>query len=123
MLGSWVLVLVVLGGSCALPAPPSYTQVLTQAVDSYNQRPEVQNTFRLLSANPEPAPGIQLSSLQRLNFSIMETQCPARSGASSDACDFKDDGVIKDCWAPMPQGGSRPVLDVTCVNSEVDVSR
>ncbi|NXP15243.1 CTHL1 protein, partial [Thinocorus orbignyianus] len=93
MLGSWVLVLVVLGGSRALPAPLSYDQALTQAVDSYNRRPEVQNVFRLLSADPEPSPGIQLSSLQHLNFSIMETQCPARSGASSEACDFKDDGV------------------------------
>ncbi|NWW46289.1 CTHL1 protein, partial [Pedionomus torquatus] len=120
MLGSWVLVLVVLGGACALPAPLSYSQALTQAVDSYNQRPEVQNTFRLLSADPEPVPGIQLSSLQHLNFSIMETKCPAHLGASSDACDFKDDGVIKDCTAPVPQGGSRPLFDVTCVNSEVD---
>ncbi|XP_074013753.1 cathelicidin antimicrobial peptide [Numenius arquata] len=123
MLGCWALVLVVLGGGCALPAPLSYSQALTQAVDSYNQRPEVQNVFRLLSADPEPAPEVQLSSLQRLNFSIVETRCPARSGVSSDACDFKDDGVVKDCSAPVPQGGSRPVFDVTCVDSEVDPVR
>ncbi|EOA98543.1 Cathelicidin-1, partial [Anas platyrhynchos] len=29
---------------------------LAQAVDSFNQRPEVHNAFRLLSADPEPAP-------------------------------------------------------------------
>ncbi|KAM6374781.1 cathelicidin-3-like [Alca torda] len=125
MLSCWALVLAVLGGACALPAPAplAYTQALTQAVDSYNQRPEVQNAFRLLSADPEPAPDIQLSSLQRLNFSIMETRCPGRSGVRSDACEFKDDGVIKDCWAPVPQAGGRPVLDVTCVDSEADPVR
>lgn len=54
----WVLVLAVLGGACALPAPAplSYTEALAQAVDSYNQQPEVQNAFRLLSAEPEPGP-------------------------------------------------------------------
>ncbi|NXT58616.1 CTHL3 protein, partial [Pluvianellus socialis] len=115
----WALVLAVLGGACALPAPAplAYTQALAQAVDSYNQRPEVQNAFRLLSADPEPAPDIQLGSLQHLNFTIMETRCPARSGARPDACEFKDDGLIKDCSVPVPQPGSRPVLDVTCVDS------
>uniref|UniRef100_A0A8C8E9K5 CTHL3 protein n=1 Tax=Otus sunia TaxID=257818 RepID=A0A8C8E9K5_9STRI len=125
MLNSWVLVLAVLGGACALPAPAplAYTQALAQAVDSYNQRPEVQNAFRLLSADPEPAPDIQLSSLQCLNFTIMETRCPARSGARLDTCEFKDDGLIKDCSAPVPQLGSRPLLDVTCVDSTVDPVR
>ncbi|XP_021244777.1 cathelicidin-B1-like [Numida meleagris] len=52
----WVLVLALLGGACALPAPLSYSQALTKAVDTYNQRPEVQNAFRLLSADPEPGP-------------------------------------------------------------------
>ncbi|XP_026698500.1 cathelicidin antimicrobial peptide, partial [Athene cunicularia] len=89
MLNSWVLVVAVLGGACALPAPLTYTQALAQAVDSYNQRPEVQNVFRLLSADPEPTPDIQLSSLQRLNFTVMETRCPARSGVRLDTCEFK----------------------------------
>ncbi|NXW58539.1 CTHL3 protein, partial [Eurystomus gularis] len=122
MLSSWALVLVVLGGACALPAPASlaYDQALAQAVDSYNQQPEVQNIFRLLSANPEPGPDIQLSSLQHLNFTIMETRCLARSGARPDACDFKDDGLIKDCSAPVPQRGAHPGLNVTCLDSTVD---
>ncbi|NXJ57548.1 CTHL2 protein, partial [Spizaetus tyrannus] len=55
----WVLV--VLGGACALPAPApfTYTQALAQAIDSFNQRPEVQNVFRMLSADPEPTPVIK----------------------------------------------------------------
>ncbi|XP_005139563.2 cathelicidin-3-like [Melopsittacus undulatus] len=124
MLSSWALVLVVLGGACALPAPAplAYTQALAQAVESYNQRPEVQNSFRLLSADPEPAPSIQLSSLQLLNFTIMETQCPARARIHPDACEFKEDGLVKDCSAPVPQHGS-PVLGVTCIDSTADPIR
>nr|XP_021156392.1 cathelicidin-3 [Columba livia] len=122
MAGCWVLVLALLGGACALPAPLAYTQALAQAVDSYNQRPEVPNAFRLLSADPEPTQVVQLSSLRRLNFTIMETRCPARSPAQLDNCDFKEDGLIKDCSAPVPQRGGL-VLDVTCVNSTVDPVR
>ncbi|OPJ68014.1 cathelicidin-3 [Patagioenas fasciata monilis] len=122
MAGCWVLVLALLGGACALPAPLTYTQALAQAIDSYNQRPEVPNAFRLLSADPEPAPDVQLSSLQRLNFTIMETRCPAHSPAQLDKCDFKEDGLIKDCSAPVPLRGGL-VLDVTCVNSTVDPVR
>ncbi|NXY11982.1 CTHL2 protein, partial [Pteruthius melanotis] len=95
MPSSWVLLLAVLGGACALPAPVplAYTQALAQAVDSYNQRPEVQNAFRLLSAEPEPAPGVELSSLQGLNFTMMETDCAASAHRDPDDCDFKENGV------------------------------
>ncbi|KAM9287873.1 LOW QUALITY PROTEIN: cathelicidin-3-like [Cariama cristata] len=122
MLSSWVLAA---GGACALPAPAplAYTQALAQAVDSFNQRPGVLNAFRLLSANPEPTPDIQLSTLLHLNFTIMETQCPVRSGARPDTCEFKEDGLIKDCSAPVPQRGGHPTLDVTCVDSTEDPVR
>ncbi|KAM9648605.1 uncharacterized protein ACIBXB_011428 isoform 1-T1 [Morphnus guianensis] len=108
MLSSWVLVLAVLGGACALPAPAplTYTQALAQAVDSFNQRPEVQNTFRMLSADPEPTPDVQLGSLQRLNFTIMETRCPAHSGARLDACEFKEDGMRAEGGGVSWRGGS-----------------
>ncbi|KAM6282630.1 cathelicidin-1-like [Porphyrio hochstetteri] len=125
MLSCWVLVLAVLGGACALPAPAplAYSQALAQAVESYNQRPGVPSAFRLLSAEPEPGPDIQLSSLQHLNFSIMETGCPVRPGVRPDACDFKEDGLVKDCSAPIPQGGGQLQFDVTCVDSTVDPVR
>ncbi|XP_042747595.1 cathelicidin-1, partial [Lagopus leucura] len=120
MASCWVLVLALLGGACALPAPLGYPQALAQAVDSYNQRPEVQNAFRLLSADPEPGPNVQLSSLHNLNFTIMETRCQARSGAQLDSCEFKEDGLVKDCAAPVVLQGGRAAFDVTCVDSMAD---
>ncbi|XP_005229628.2 cathelicidin antimicrobial peptide [Falco peregrinus] len=116
MLSSWVLVLVMLGGACALPAPSplAYTQALAQAVDSYNQRPEVQNVFRLLSADPEPAPGVELSVLRGLNFTIMETECTAGTRVNPDDCDFKEHGVIKECSGPVQFLQSSPEIDLHC---------
>ncbi|XP_061852965.1 cathelicidin-2-like [Colius striatus] len=119
MLSSWALVLAVLGGACALPAPAPlpYTQALTQAIDSYNQRPDVQNVFRLLSAEPEPAPGVELSTLKALNFSMMETECVPGDHLNPDDCDFKENGVIKECSGPVKLLQSSPEIDLSCTDA------
>uniref|UniRef100_A0A8C3XC37 CTHL2 protein n=1 Tax=Cyanoderma ruficeps TaxID=181631 RepID=A0A8C3XC37_9PASS len=122
MPSSWLLVLAVLGGACALPAPApvAYTQALAQAVDSYNQRPEVQNAFRLLSAEPEPALGVELSSLRGLNFTMMETDCAASARINPDDCDFKENGVIKECSGPVQLLQNSPEIDLRCFDASSD---
>ncbi|XP_074942198.1 cathelicidin-2-like isoform X1 [Phalacrocorax aristotelis] len=122
MPSSWVLVLAVLGGACALPAPAplAYTQALAQAVDSFNQRPEVQNVFRLLSADPEPNPGVDLSTLRGLNFSMMETECTPSIRVNPDDCDFKENGVIKECWGPVQFLQTSPEIDLRCTDASND---
>uniref|UniRef100_A0A8B9F1Z2 CTHL2 protein n=1 Tax=Amazona collaria TaxID=241587 RepID=A0A8B9F1Z2_9PSIT len=104
------------GGACALPAPAplAYTQALAQAVESYNQRPDVQNAFRLLSADPEPAPGLELTTLRALNFSIMETECSPSSRVNPEDCDFKENGVIRECSGPVQFLQSSPEIDLSC---------
>ncbi|XP_059338299.1 cathelicidin antimicrobial peptide [Ammospiza nelsoni] len=123
MASPWVLLLLaVLGGSCALPAPAplSYPEALAQAVDSYNQQPEVQNAFRLLSAEPEPGPGVELSSLRKLNFSMMETECAASARANPDDCDFKENGAIKECSGPVQFRQDAPEIDLSCSDASSD---
>ncbi|NXS25897.1 CTHL2 protein, partial [Pomatostomus ruficeps] len=118
----WALVLAVLGGACALPAPVplAYTQALAQAVDSYNQRPEVQNAFRLLSAEPEPGPGVELSSLPGLNFTMMETDCATSARANPDDCDFKENGAIKECSGTVQLLQGSPEIDLRCSDASSD---
>ncbi|NWT97375.1 CTHL2 protein, partial [Urocynchramus pylzowi] len=125
MPSSWVLVLAVLGGACALPAPVplSYTEALAQAVDSYNQQPEVQNAFRLLSAEPEPAPGVELSSLQRLNFSMMETEkrgTGARCHPQVTPRVPVSPQVIKECSGPVQFRQDSPEIDLRCSDASSD---
>nr|AAX20012.1 myeloid antimicrobial peptide 27 [Gallus gallus] len=120
MLSCWVLLLALLGGLCALPAPLSYPQALIQAVDSYNQRPEVQNAFRLLSADPEPGPGVDLSTLRALNFTIMETECTPSARLPVDDCDFKENGVIRDCSGPVSVLQDTPEINLRCRDASSD---
>ncbi|XP_075351603.1 cathelicidin antimicrobial peptide [Mycteria americana] len=119
MPSSWALVLVVLGGACALPAPVplAYTQALAQAVDSYNQRSEVQNVFRLLSADPEPTSGLDVSTLRQLNFTMMETECTHGTQVNPDDCDFKENGVIKECSGPVQFQQASPEIDLRCADA------
>ncbi|NXP82646.1 CTHL2 protein, partial [Ramphastos sulfuratus] len=119
MPSSWLLVLVVLGGACALPAPAplAYTQVLAQAVESYNLEPEVQNVFRLLSADPEPGPGVELSTLRALNFSMMETECGPSGRSNPDDCAFKENGVIKECSGAVHFTEVSPEIDLHCTDA------
>uniref|UniRef100_A0A8C3TUX6 Uncharacterized protein n=1 Tax=Catharus ustulatus TaxID=91951 RepID=A0A8C3TUX6_CATUS len=113
MASSWMLLLAVLGGACALPAPEpfAYTQALAQAVNSYNQRPEVKNAFRLLSADadPEPTAGVELSSLQAFSFSMMETECAA-----------SENGVK--CVASVKMLKEFPEIDLKCSDASSDAS-
>ncbi|XP_032909202.1 cathelicidin-2-like [Catharus ustulatus] len=124
MASSWMLLLAVLGGACALPAPEpfAYTQALAQAVDSYNQRPEVKNAFRLLSAEPEPDPGVELSSLQAFNFSMMETECAASARIDPEDCAFKENGVILECLGKVKMQQDIPEIDLNCFDDPSDIS-
>ncbi|XP_053915194.1 cathelicidin-2-like [Cuculus canorus] len=118
--GSWVLVLLGLGGAWALPAPLSYPQALALAVDSYNQRPDAQKVFRLLSSDPEPTPDVELTKLKTLNFSLMETECGPIARANPDDCDFKENGVIKECSGPVKFFQSSSEIDLRCVDVSSD---
>uniref|UniRef100_A0A8B9UE61 CTHL2 protein n=3 Tax=Anas TaxID=8835 RepID=A0A8B9UE61_9AVES len=122
MASCWVLLLLGLGGACALPAPAplAYSQALAQAVDSFNQRPEVHNAFRLLSADPEPAPGIDLGTLRALNFTLMETDCAPGSRVPTDDCDFKENGAIKECSGPVTFQQGTPDIDLRCSDASSD---
>uniref|UniRef100_A0A8C3TXK9 CTHL2 protein n=1 Tax=Catharus ustulatus TaxID=91951 RepID=A0A8C3TXK9_CATUS len=124
MASSWMLLLAVLGGACALPAPEpfAYTQALAQAVNSYNQRPEVKNAFRLLSAEPQPEPGVELSSLQAFNFSMMETECAASARIDPEDCAFKENGIIRECVASVKMLKEFPEIDLKCSDASSDIS-
>ncbi|XP_072185836.1 cathelicidin-2-like [Excalfactoria chinensis] len=120
MLSCWALLLALLGGVCALPAPLSYPQALIQAVDTYNKQPEVKNAFRLLSADPEPGPGIDLNTLRELKFTIMETECVPTARTPIDDCDFKENGAIKDCSGPVTILQDAPVINLNCRDASSD---
>ncbi|XP_066483519.1 uncharacterized protein [Tiliqua scincoides] len=83
-------------------APPqkavSYEEALSLAVDLYNRELETGFAFRLLEAKPQPEwdPWSQVN--QKVHFTMKETTCPTSVGLSLERCNFKDDGVVEECY-------------------------
>ncbi|NXA40411.1 CTHL2 protein, partial [Eudromia elegans] len=119
LLGVAVVAAVAPAGRAAPPAL-AYPQALAQAVDAFNRRPEARSAFRLLSAEPEPTPDVQLSSLRGLNLTLMETECEAGSRTPLEDCDFKENGAIKDCAGSVQLQEGSPELDLRCVDASAD---
>ncbi|XP_028934165.1 antibacterial peptide PMAP-36-like [Ornithorhynchus anatinus] len=92
----------------------SHAEALAIAVDNYNQDSAEENVFRLLSAEPRPEWDADLGTPQVLNFTIQETVCPKAESPTPERCDFKADGLVKDCLGSISTGGGPPAVVVTC---------
>ncbi|XP_038611382.1 lutzicidin-like [Tachyglossus aculeatus] len=119
MQGGWaVLLLLGLAGSVpwATAQGPglSHTEALAIAIANYNQDSAEENVFRLLSAEPQPEWDADLGTPQVLNFTIQETVCPKAESPSPEQCDFKADGLVKDCLGSVSTGEGPPAVVVTC---------
>ncbi|NXO96987.1 CTHL2 protein, partial [Certhia brachydactyla] len=64
--------------------------------------------------------GVELSSLQGLNFSLMETECAASARINPDDCDFKENGLIRECSGSVKLLQGSPELDLSCSDASSD---
>ncbi|KAG6924818.1 cathelicidin-1-like [Chelydra serpentina] len=120
MASCWAVLLLLVTVTAAVPVKipqPSqpYEKAIAQAIDFYNQGPTVKFAFRLLTAAPPPdvAQGT-ISNILQLNFTIMETTCPASDKATVEQCDFKENGLVRDCFGHFSTQEACPVLAITC---------
>uniref|UniRef100_A0A8C3TT99 Uncharacterized protein n=1 Tax=Catharus ustulatus TaxID=91951 RepID=A0A8C3TT99_CATUS len=75
------------------------------------------------AAVTHPCPqGVELSSLQAFNFSMMETECAASARSDPEDCAFKENGVILKCLGTVKMLQESPEIDLNCSESSSDVS-
>ncbi|XP_077160290.1 uncharacterized protein LOC143820852 [Paroedura picta] len=117
-MGRWILLTLGFAMAAATLPPAqeelSYEEAVALAVHLYNQEPEVERTFRLLKARPPAEWDPSLQSLQELEFTVRETTCPPSKKLNSDTCDFKDDGVLKECYGTIFSEQGAPVIQNLC---------
>ncbi|XP_034985839.1 cathelicidin-3-like [Zootoca vivipara] len=89
-----------------------FQEALAQAIYFYNQGPQVQNAFRLLDATQIPRLNSSSGNLQPLNFTIQETVCP--TSVVWELCDFKPEGLVKDCSGYFSNQQANSVTVITC---------
>uniref|UniRef100_A0A8C9KDH3 Cathelicidin antimicrobial peptide n=1 Tax=Panthera tigris altaica TaxID=74533 RepID=A0A8C9KDH3_PANTA len=105
-LGRWSLLLLLLG-LVITPATPqtlSYKEAVLRAVDGFNQRLlEVPGTKDGDPNTPKP-----------VSFKVKETVCPKTTQRPLEQCDFKDDGLVKQCEGTVILDQNRGYFDINC---------
>ncbi|XP_044281064.1 cathelicidin antimicrobial peptide [Varanus komodoensis] len=128
MASPWALplMLLLLGmvGAAPSTAPPSsYDQVIAAAVDIYNQQQKPEYAFRLLEAEPQPDWNSSAQTNQVLRFSIKETVCRPSEKADLSQCDYKPDGVDRDCSGFYSPQQNPPTIMVQCEDVDQELDR
>ncbi|XP_030410038.1 cathelicidin-3-like [Gopherus evgoodei] len=117
MASCWAVLLLLVTVAAAVPVktPQPYEKAIARAIAFYNQGPTVKYAFRLLTATPPPevAQGTISNTLQ-LNFTIMETTCPASDKTPVEQCAFKENGLVRDCSGHFSTQETCPVFAITC---------
>ncbi|XP_032632542.1 cathelicidin-3-like [Chelonoidis abingdonii] len=117
MASCWVVLLLLVTVAAAVPVktPQPYEKAIARAIDFYNQGPTVKYAFRLLTATapPQVAQGT-ISNILQLNFTIMETTCPASDKTPVEQCAFKENGLVRDCSGHFSTQETCPVVAITC---------
>ncbi|XP_068952019.1 cathelicidin-1-like [Petaurus breviceps papuanus] len=100
----------------ASPAPSlSYQQALSTAIHFYNEVHRGENAFRLLQISSlSPNQGPHEQTLKRLNFTLKETVCPMTEELLLDQCDFKIDGLVKECQGSVSNEQGIAAIILTC---------
>ncbi|CAM4523821.1 unnamed protein product [Lepidochelys olivacea] len=114
-------VLMMLGVAVATTASPplpqqmlSYEEAVSLAIDVYNQEPHIDFAFRLLEAEAQPDWAATNETLQLLEFTVKETECPVSENLLLDECDFRSNGVVRACSGTISTEPEAPLVLLTC---------
>ncbi|XP_065791112.1 cathelicidin-5-like [Muntiacus reevesi] len=121
-LGRWALWLLLLG--LVLPSVRaqsySYRRAVLRAVDQFNEQSSEANLYRLLELYPPPEENAALTSLSP----SVGRRCPQRcrvirscsltSQQPLEQCDFKENGLLKECVGTITLDQAESNFDITC---------
>ncbi|XP_058933071.1 cathelicidin-5-like [Kogia breviceps] len=115
-LGRWSLWLLLLG--LVVPSASaqtlSYKEVVFRALDQLNERSSEANLYRLLELDPPPKADENLDTPKPVSFTVKETVCPRTTQQPLEQCDFKENGLVKECVGTVILAQVRDNFDITC---------
>ncbi|XP_062971507.1 cathelicidin antimicrobial peptide [Cynocephalus volans] len=124
-LRQWSLLLLLLGlvMSPAIAQVLSYQQAVLQAVDGFNQRSLDTNLYRLLDQDPSPDQDNDPDTPKPVSFRVKETVCPKTTQQPLEQCDFKENGLVKQCVGTVTLDQVRGSFDINCDGSVKRLAR
>ncbi|XP_069329702.1 cathelicidin antimicrobial peptide [Eulemur rufifrons] len=115
-LGRWSLVLLLLGLVMPLATAQylSYREAVLRAVDGLNQRSSDANLYRLLDLDPQFGGDGDPNTPKPVSFTVKETVCPRATQQPLEQCDFKENGLVKQCVGTVTLDQVRGSFDIRC---------
>ncbi|NP_001009787.1 cathelicidin-2 precursor [Ovis aries] len=115
-LGRWSLWLLLLG--LVLPSASaqalSYREAVLRAVGQLNERSSEANLYRLLELDPAPNDEVDPGTRKPVSFRVKETVCPRTTQQPPEECDFKENGLVKQCVGTVTLDPSNDQFDINC---------
>ncbi|KAG5197777.1 hypothetical protein MG293_017729 [Ovis ammon polii] len=115
-LGRWSLWLLLLG--LVLPSASaqalSYREAVLRAVGQLNERSSEANLYRLLELDPAPNDEVDPGTRKPVSFTVKETVCPRTTQQPPEECDFKENGLVKQCVGTVTLDPSNDQFDINC---------
>eukprot|EP00070_Physeter_catodon_P019355 XP_023979556.1 cathelicidin-6-like [Physeter catodon] len=115
-LGRWSLWLLLLG--LVVPSASaqtlSYREAVLHAVDRLNEHSSEANLYRLLELDPPPKADGDPDTPKTVSFTMKETVCPRASQKSPEQCDFKENGLVKQCVGTVTLDQVKGQMNITC---------
>ncbi|XDB62958.1 hypothetical protein AB1E18_016299 [Capra hircus] len=95
--------------------PFSYREAVLRAVDQFNERSAEANLYRLLELDPPPEQDAEDQGARKpVSFRVKETVCPRTSQQPVEQCDFRENGLVKQCVGTVTRYWIRGDFDITC---------
>ncbi|XP_029774441.1 cathelicidin antimicrobial peptide [Suricata suricatta] len=118
-LGQWSLLLLLLGLVITPAASQalSYQEAVLRAVDGFNQRSSEKNLYRLLQLESQPEGDGDPTTPKPVSFTVKETVCPKTTRKPLEQCDFKDNGLVKQCDGTVILDQDNGYFDINCDKS------
>uniref|UniRef100_A0A452F973 Uncharacterized protein n=1 Tax=Capra hircus TaxID=9925 RepID=A0A452F973_CAPHI len=114
-LGRWSLWLLLLG--LVVPSASaqalSYREAVLRAVGQLNERSSEANLYRLLELDPAPN-DVDPGTRKPVSFTVKETVCPRTTQQPPEECDFKENGLVKQCVGTVTLDPSNDQFDINC---------
>ncbi|OWK02568.1 CATHL3, partial [Cervus elaphus hippelaphus] len=93
----------------------SYREAVLHTGDCINDGSTEANLYRLLELDPPPEQDMEDRGARKpLSFTVKETVCPRTSQQPPEQCDFKENGLVKQCVGTASLDRSDDQFDLNC---------
>ncbi|XP_020854983.1 cathelicidin antimicrobial peptide-like [Phascolarctos cinereus] len=95
-----------------------YQDLVNELIQEYNKKSGSENLFRLSILNLPSGENNDAAAPRLLSFTMRETVCPNTENRNPDECDFKENGVVKECLGAIALDSPKPSANISCDGPE-----